>query len=84
MESVGQYVKITLVQTPAGIPDIDPFYRGNQLTLNRFSAAALDHSKKCRTETNIRYATRFLMPDRQRRVLGHGLYLFLKFRRQPL
>ena len=62
MERLRQNVKITLIQSPAGIVDRHPFERGDGFSVNSSSSPPFDHRKQRGAQANIGYAASLLRP----------------------
>ena len=82
MECLRQYIKIALVQSPAGIVNSHPLERCNGEPLDNSSPPSFDHCKQRGTQAKVGNAARLLRPAGEVRDLLKSQDLLPYLRRQ--
>ena len=79
MKGLYQNIKITLVESPPCVADIESFDCSNYFAFDSPSSASFDYPEKGRAKAKIRYAPRFFRPVRQDWNLFQRSNFFLQF-----
>jgi hypothetical protein len=75
-----KHIKITLVEAPAGIANIESLYCSDDLSFDSFPTTPLDDTKEGGAQTDIRDAPGLYRPEWEGGGICSCFYLFLKLR----